>query len=503
MLAAPVRRLGTAPVRLRATSANRRRLLLLTALFVCSRVVVRAVGVPFDLSTFEGPARAQQLLPAHLLRADLVTSVWHLHSQPPLWNLAAGLLLRLPASWLADVATIAYAGFGLLLVLSTYQAMVDLHVPPWVAWVAAALVAISPATILYENWLFYAYPTAALLAFMVLCGIRYLRTQRWPWGFACFLSLAVVVLLNSTYQIEWLLAVVLVVGVAQRRRWRNVLAAAALPVALAGAWYVKDAVQFGTFTTSSWLGMNLTKTTLVAAPPGVVAGLVDRGKLTPLAEVGPFSPVGSYVPRFVKPSHTGIAALDETGRVGSVNLNNLAYVDVSRLYLSDDLRFIQAEPGRYVATVTKAGALWFAPTDEFFHNQPLGAWSRVYDTTVLLNPVRDRQGPYIAVVGRRGPTWAQVSYTSLAGFAIVVLGAPALAWRARRRDTPMASTLAVLWVTVVYALVATSLIEFGENQRFHFESGPLAVIAALAVLAAAWRGRGLVLARRGRWAPRP
>lgn len=477
-------------------SANRRRLLLLGVVFVASRVVVHVIGLSFDTSELTGPVPAFQLLPAHLLRTDLLSSVWHLHSQPPLWNLVSGLLIRLPAPWLTDVPLVAFAGLGLVLVLSTYQAMVDLHVPPWLAWVAAALVAVSPASILYESWLFYAYPTATALAFVVCCGVRYLRTQRWPWGFGFFASAAAVVLLNSTYQVEWFVALGVVVGIALRARWRSVLAVAALPAVLVGGWYVKDAVQFGTFTTSSWLGMNLAKTTLVAAPPGLVARLVARGTLTPLAEVGPFSPVASYDPRFVRVAPTGVAALDETGSGGGANYNNLVYVQVSRLYLSDDLDFVAAEPGRYLATVAKAGAVWFVPTDEYFGRQPLAGWSRLYDAIVLLTPGKDRVAAFHAAK-RQGPGASQVSYTSLAGTAIVILGVPLVGWRRRRSDPALVAALVIMWLTALYALAATSLVEFAENQRFHFESGPLVTVAALVVLAAAigdrkWRTLGAI-----------
>jgi hypothetical protein len=38
-------------------------------------------------------------------------------------------------------------------------------------------------------------------------------------------------------------------------------------------------------------------------------------------------------------------------------------------------------------------------------------------------------------------------------------------------------------MTTVYAFVTTSLLEFGENQRFAMELGPLPLIAAIVVIA--------------------
>ena len=65
------------------------------------------------------------------------------------------------------------------------------------------------------------------------------------------------VMLNSTYQVEWFRVAAAIVLVASRRHWRQVLAVACVLLVLILTWYVKDAVMFGTTTTSSWLGMNL------------------------------------------------------------------------------------------------------------------------------------------------------------------------------------------------------------------------------------------------------
>lgn len=486
-------------------SAGGRPLLALGAGFLASRVVLYAVGVRFNLSAVDGPAWADpwQLLDRHLLQHHLLSSVWHLNSQPPLFNLLAGLVLKTPGALQEPLAVTLFVALGLVLVLSAYQTMADLSVPRWAAAVVAALVMADPAYLLFGNWFYYSYPTAALLAFVALATVRYLRTGRWSWGLGLFGAVAAVVLLDAKFQIEWFGAILLVVLVARRRQWRQVLAVAAVPIVLAGGWCVKDEVQFGSFTTSSWLGMNMYKITVVDAPRPVVASLVRQGKLTPLAEVFAFSPPSAYEPKYAA-APTGVPALDQTERSdGTPNFNSLLYVNVSRAYLHDDLAFVEAEPGRYASTLAKSSALWFMPSDKYFvagsdipgsspNDQHLSTWSRLYDAGVLWQPDGTPWSLAQAFYTDQGPSPGQLSYQTIADYLIVAFGVPALVWAWRRRDRAGAGALVVVWVTVAYAFALTSLVEFGENERFRFELGPLPVIAAAVVITAAarrWVGR--------------
>ena len=115
------------------------------------------------------------------------------------------------------------------MVVCAYLLQVELRVPRVAALVVTLVVVVaSPAYLLYENWLNYAYPTAAFGTVGAWCLVRFLRTGRARFGLGFFGGYAAMVLLNSTYQIEWLLvAAVPVLVVVLRHRWRTVLAVAA------------------------------------------------------------------------------------------------------------------------------------------------------------------------------------------------------------------------------------------------------------------------------------
>lgn len=255
---------------------------VLVVAFAVSRLWAAVAGVRYDDSVLSGTPLTDmwQLLDVRLLRDDLVVSVWHLNSQPPLFNLYCGLLLHLPTGLRRPVEVLCALVLGLAMVVCAYLLQVELRVPRAVALAVTLVVVVaSPAYLLYENWLNYTYPTAAVATVGAWSLVRFLRTARARFGFGFFAAYAAVVLLDSTYQVEWLLLAAVPVVVVLRRHWRTVLAVAAVPVLVVAAWYVKDYVQVGTTTTSSWLGMNLARSVLYMAPAGQVAELQRQGKL--------------------------------------------------------------------------------------------------------------------------------------------------------------------------------------------------------------------------------
>jgi len=475
---------------------------VLVVAYAISRVWAAVAGVRYDDVVLHGTPSTDkwQLLDVHLLRTDLVDSVWHLNSQPPLFNLYCGLLLKLPTGLRRPTEVLVALALGLAMVVCAYLVQVELGVPRAVALgVTLVVVVASPAYLLYENWLDYAYATAAFGTVGAWCLVRFLRTARARFGFGFFVAYAAVVLTDSTYQAVWLVLAAVPVAVVLRRRWRTVLAVAAVPLLVVAGWYVKDYVQVGTTTTSSWLGMNLAKSVLFMAPADQVAELQRQGRMNALASIPSFAGPAVYAPRYVRAVPSPVAAVGALYKSdGATNFNNPLYVHVSSLYLHDDAAWIRAHPGEYAHDVLASLGVWFVGTDQNFTdsvNWPATRdYARVYDRVVEWQPVQD-PAPGL-VVFRRGwhrPAW--LSGQALAVYALALFGAPVVAWRRRRSDPALAGTLAVLWWTTAYALVTTSLVEIGENERFRAELGPVPTVVAVVVVTAAVR---TAWSRRGR-----
>jgi len=481
---------------------------ILVVAYAASRVAGALSGVRYDDSVIRGTPLTDmwQLLDLRLLRDHLATSVWHLNMQPPLFNLYAGFLVKLPTGLRRPTEVVCSLALGLVLVLCTYLLLVELHVPRLAA-LAVTLVCVvaSPAYLLYENWLNYAYPTAALITFGAWSLARFLRTRRARFGVGFFGACAAMVLVNSSYQVEWLLVAAVPVMVVLRHQWRMVVAVAAVPLLGVAAWYVKDFVQVGTTTTSSWLGMNLARDVLYKSPAGQIAELQRQGRMHPVASVPPFAGPEVYVPKYVHVGPSPVVAIGSFHKAnGSTNFNNPLYVAVSSQYLHDDLVWIRAHPHQYANDVVNSLGVWFVGTDQNFTdsiNWPsVRSYASFYDKSVEWQPVQDpAAGLVVFDRGRHQLAW--LSGQAMAVYALVVIGVPVLAWRRRREDPALAGTLAVLWWTTVYALTTSSLLEIGENERFRSELGPVPTVLAVAVVAAlvraAWSGwerrrRGIV-----------
>src|SRR5258708_18078900 len=121
------------------------------AAYVASRIFYAALGVRFnaaDLDIF------WQLPDRQWLLSRFGETLFYMHSQPPLFALLVGLGLQSNPVQPESILALLYIGFGLLLTISMYETLLILHVPPVVSTVATVFFTISPATVIYENWLF-------------------------------------------------------------------------------------------------------------------------------------------------------------------------------------------------------------------------------------------------------------------------------------------------------------------------------------------------------------
>ena len=457
--------------------------LLISGLFLVSRIFFLFLGL--RLTTNSSLANTPgsgwwEVVDLGLLRNHLLSTIWYLNGQPPLFNLFYGLLVHFSISRAITIATITYSILGWIMALSMFFILKELKVPIGLAFGITTLFVLSPANILYETWLFYTYPTAVFLTFGLLSLLKYLKEKSLLWGFGFFSSSVLVILLNSTFQLIWLLVIAIPVVFAFRTDKKKVLKVAALPLLIVVIWYGKNFVLFGTTATSSWLGMNLGRITLSQAPQGQIDSLVKDHKLSPLAKLGPFLPPSAYIPHFVKPHHYNIGVLNQLYKSdGEANYNNPLYITLSSKYLKIDLHYIEMKPLTYAKDIFNALKLFFVPPDQyrFF----VGNYNRIvnyahfYDKAILWQP--HIHNPQIPIPLPRN----QLSYKAILEFGLTLIGLPIVTWF-RRKDIIWLSSAVFLWITMNYVMVVTSLLEIGENNRFRFDLGPLPLIAAVVTI---------------------
>ncbi|MFH1117194.1 MAG: hypothetical protein V1792_25020 [Pseudomonadota bacterium] len=438
----------------------------LVALFVVSRLVYYGIGVRFDsILLYCG----WQFLEIDLLQNHLAQSILNLHSQPPLANLFLGLVLKcFPAGadwvfWLTNMV------FGLVMAVAMFALMQRLNVSPSLSLILTSLFLVSPGTVLYENLLLYTYPTAGLLCLAALVLFFMMQTGAARYGVIFFALAAVIILTRSLFQIVWPVLACAVLVRCGRIKFKSVVLVALVPMLIVLAWQVKNYHRFGVLATSSWLGLNLTRNTVERLSPEEIKILVAEGRLSPLAQIPAFSDFEYYRMFIPAPETTGVPALDRETKgppcIGP-NLNHIGYIAASKKRLEDAFYVICTDPTRFALNVLDALGIYFKPAGESLADTGnarrlwfLGYWYRALG---LPEPHGLR------------PAWPIVAWYGLVlAYGFVVTARAVLR---QPREIPFHTTIAFMWVTMVYVTVTANLTDIWENNRVRFMVDPYAWI---------------------------
>jgi hypothetical protein len=438
---------------------------VLTFVFVGSRVAARGGGVRFDTSPVNW---YWQYADTGLLQHHLLNTLWYLHSQPPLFNLWLGINLKLFGTHYGPAAHVEFLTTGFLLCLLLYAMVLRVTANRAVSVVVTAIVVSSPAVILYENWLFYEYPVVVMLLATLLCLDRFIANRTFWSGSAFFVLVAMLVYTRSTFQLVWVALGLAIVLWAMPGARRIVLASSAVPLAAVCLLYVKNEVEFGVPSTTSWTGMYLAQVAYADLPAHSRLAMVADGALSKTSRVPPFSRIADYPDVLAHTRRTGVPVLDERLKAAHVgqpergtpvlatNFNNLAYVKISNAYLHDAIRLIMARPGVYLSGVGTGLHLFFQPSSTLWTVQgnetKISAWDRWFNRIVLWQ------------------VWplAPMSILIVLAYAFVGLYGFTVVRTARRRRDSISIVLLFAWMTVAYLFVLTTVGEWFENQRMQF-----------------------------------
>jgi hypothetical protein len=481
--------------RLESLSRPRLGLLLLT-LFAAVHGLYWGMGVRFDATPIG--VYFQHLDPA-LLRTRLLESLWYLHSQPPLFNAYLGLGLKLFPQRFALAFQVSYLLMGLALYFSLFALMRRVGISRGLALLLSTWFLASPSFILYEHWLFYTLPVALLVTLSALLLSEVVTREGRRALHAFFWTLLLLCALRSLYHLAYFLAALGALLLLKRHLWQRVALAALLPLLLLTGLYVKNLVLFGQFSTSSWLGMNLTGVTLRALSQEEVDRLVDEGKLSPVARVHRYSPFEDYPEEYLRvpPRFAGIPALaNRTKANGIQNYNHYGMLTLSQAYLKDDLWIARHRPGALLIGWTNAWLSHLRASSDYVlleRNLEKIPWPlRIYDYLCY-----GKIPNYEAHFGRFPIYFSSFRPPRL--YLFLILGLPWLWWRgltlARKGDprltltSPQRQLLYWACANILYVALVANFVEVGENHRFRFNTDPLTVMLLGLVLQAWWASR--------------
>ncbi|MBN2107529.1 MAG: hypothetical protein JW832_08880 [Deltaproteobacteria bacterium] len=471
----------------------------LVAFFIASRIVFYFFG---GLYIVKPIGFALQYLDPRLLQHDLLQSLLYQHSQPPLFNFFLGLVLKLSADPSISFQLL-YQTAGLLALLALYGLLRAVRLPSAAALIVAAFFILNPTVILYEHLLYYTYIEGVFILFAAFCLLEWFSTRQALWACAFWLMLACLGGIRSLFHPIFFLVLSGIFGLymflkmGQRRQALVFCAASLIAIAPLGLLCAKNYAVFGFFGTSSWDGMSLW-TKACGYGPDELEHLHRRGVISSLAvqaELEAFRALDQYADgkKLIAAACHHPADCEPFKTTGRPNFNHTGYIRLSRQLWKDSLSIIRDDPGRFAFQTLGAYSLtlWYASDSVhalFKSNMEILA--------PLEAAYRYLYFGFLGVQNRHSDArmWLRTGCVSLL-FLVFNTGAIVQVFRARSgRDSAIAGLCLFCMLIHAYTIAVSSIIEFGENNRFRFPvDGAFLVLMAgcLTAFFPSRRGRGV------------
>lgn len=466
--------------------------LALVLLFILSRLLFSIKGGAFIATPL---FFAKQFLDPELLQHDLAKSLFYLHSQPPLFNLFLGLVLKsspLPALSF----DLLFKTAGLLIPLLFFGILTTLGINAHLACLATLVFMLNPTLILYEHLLYYTYIEVLCVLLAVFFLLQWLTRSGISFLILFWLSLLWLGMMRSLFHPVFFLAAALALALYLARRAHRILLARQLLLASLIVLIpltllcLKNAAVFGFWGTSSWDGMSLWIKVNGYAPETLeefyAGGMISEKAVR--AGLDTFQPISHY---YGEDELEGMdchhpADCNEWKSTGKPNYNHRGYVQLSKQLWKDASSLIAEKPllFAYYTFVSYSLMLWHASdsvTALFTNNmQVVERLEGVY---------RYLYGGFLGVESKRSTQYQWWMRTVLISALFLCCYASTLYAAVRKGDTLPCGTVTVCLLCLLihaYTLSVSSLIEFGENNRFRVPADPafLVLVAGNLVI---WR----------------
>lgn len=481
----------------RGLHSTRKQFSIISITFFSTRLFYFILGVRFDSAYNLDRPNTYQILDYNLLKKDFFQSIYYLHSEPPLLNSIIGIALNLFSNNASLAIGLLFLAVGWTFTLSLYFLMNWLGASKRVSFFVMLWFILSPSSILYENYLYTSYLEASFLCIAAMFLYRFLKNTTFINGFGFFALLACLILTRSNFHLLWFVFWLLLMLYYYRHSWKKILVVAFFPFLIVALLYIKNYYTFGTFTTSSWLGMNLSRVTTVTLGENERQALVN--KVPPIALVNPFASVEDYQKFLPTAKKTGISVLDEKNKPANPlytsddtnNYNNILYVQASKQQLNAALQVIRIQPIGYIKGVLTAFVIYFWPSNEYDHINEFRKGDakgvviieNMYDVLFygqflnITNPNKLAPIIYIShLADFNFITYFGAFLTSIGFYIVMVIlilfrfGYKLIkrSFAVKPFNLPYTLTLMFIWLNIIYVTLTSNFLEVGENERFRF-----------------------------------
>ena len=475
----------------------RRWLIGLSACFAAVHGFYLLAGVRFNDRTL---IEVMHFLDPVLLKTRLLESVWYLHIQPPLFNLFTGLVLKVTpdSPWLFQAIFLAC---GLCLYLNVFVLQLKLGVGPRLAAALSTVFMASPSFILWEQYLLYTMPIAALLSAAALCLLYYLERHTVAPLAGFFLCIFLLCGIASMFHLGYYVLMaggLLAFGKGHRRQ---ILTVGALPFLVLFGFYFKNYLLFGEFNVCTFAEKNLWIMTAGNMPWDEKNKLVEEGKISKLSLVNRWASLDAYPFEYkaVPERFQQIPALAKTHKTNdTVNYNHYGYIANCSVYGDDAKYVLLHRPRHFIVSTVQSWYRYFKSSSALpvspENQQYIRPMIAIYDYGVYGKCPFDL-APYSRLVQM---TDTPPYFFLLFGLPLVLLYAVYRAWRPGRHHITPAQRALLLFVAFNIFMVAALGCSFDylETARYRFTTDGLSVVLLGLLLTRLGQGRLALLRRR-------
>ena len=436
-----------------------------------------------------------QMMDPDVLQGDLLNGLFYNHTQPPLFNAFVGMVLKATPDRVSAhmVFSFIYGTIGIFLVLGIYMLALNIGASRFWSLSAAALFTFWPPCIyeqIYhhpppEKWLSYDYPMLALLLAMALSLANFRKgTKPVVWASAFLIFSATAVLTRSFFHpLLWYVPSMFLVLYLVRNHdpgsRRKVLAVSAAAFILVASVTLKNGILFGSFSGSSFQGMNLSSRTLFLSPE-ILDKEVSAGLVTPLVRIPRFSEPEVYLDYYGEKGLTGNRFLDRVDKsTGHPDWNHLIIVRASHEYQANTIALLGSYPLELLKTTLNGVYIFFGFEPHQFlwplGMPPWGFWDVSF-------PAVDIHG----VSGFLRYVMAPLIFACVFSLVLLCL--------LRKRDDPVALFMVF---ALVYVFIIANLGELGHNGILRKQVDPLLFAGSALWLTRFFQGRGVLASLPG------
>jgi hypothetical protein len=456
----------------------------LIIIFVITRSIFLASGVSFisdPLTEF------WQYLDVGILSENLAEGLLYLHSQPPLFNFFLGITLKLFPENHPYILQLVFMLCGYLVYASTCKILTLNGMRTWVAIAIGTLIAIRPDAILYENYLIYSWPIAALLmcaAYALWANSKNVSLRHLMTFVVCVTA---VCLIRSVFHLIFFAGAAVFALLSDTKARRTVYVLVISMAAVVLSVFLKNLILFGFFGSSSWMGMNSWHVFRGGVDATSIEHAVKKEIIPPIGLYKPFGALETYPEKFaaVPEKFRAIESLSAPEkRVGGLNFNHYAYIAISKEYKDASLKMMLNYPLKYIGAILQATKIYFVPADINPFMQENVATLKPYINTITARPVRKKIES--VVIGSRSKSNSRASAVPRSSYLfmplMLLIAAYYTVTRVRKDGARKTLPMLFMMYTICYVAVISVMFELGENYRFHVMTDPLLLtIVALAI----------------------